>query len=137
MDEVFTDVRLLFGALPAKDPQKIKRKKKRVAASNEVQEEESLKFSGQRIVFVLGKIESCLASFVVKLSVEYLATPKNFKTLWLRGDSVTQKQWLRGQAASALRSGYMAKFKNGKKGLKASKRVRHAIATIVTDPCKR
>lgn len=54
VDEVFTDVRLLFGALPAKDPQKIKRKKKRVAASNEVQEEESLKFSGQRIVFVLG-----------------------------------------------------------------------------------
>lgn len=55
MDEVFADVRALFGALPPKEVQKVKRKKKKVAAKQEEEEEEWVEFSGQRIVFVLGK----------------------------------------------------------------------------------
>ena len=58
MDEVFADVRALFGALPPKEARKIKRKKKKVAANKveeEEEEEEWVEFSGQRIVFVLGK----------------------------------------------------------------------------------
>ena len=55
VDEVFADVRALFGALPPKEVQKVKRKKKKVAAKEEEEEEEWVEFSGQRIVFVLGK----------------------------------------------------------------------------------
>ena len=59
MDEVFADVRALFGAFPPKEVRKIKRKKKKVAANKveeeEEEEEEWVEFSGQRIVFVLGK----------------------------------------------------------------------------------
>ena len=55
VDEVFADVRALFGALPPKEVQKVKRKKKKVAAKQEEEEEEWVEFSGQRIVFVLGK----------------------------------------------------------------------------------
>lgn len=55
VDEVFADVRALFGALPPKEVQKIKRKKKKVVAKEEEEEEEEwIEFSGQRIVFVLG-----------------------------------------------------------------------------------
>lgn len=53
VDEVFTDVRMLFGALPPKEVRKIKRKKKKVV-SKEEEEEDWVEFSGQRIVFVLG-----------------------------------------------------------------------------------
>ena len=53
VDEVFADVRTLFGALPPKEVKQIKRKKKKVAADEE--EYEFVEFSGQRIVFVLGK----------------------------------------------------------------------------------
>lgn len=55
VDEVFADVRALFGALPPKEVQKIKRKKKKVVANEEEDEYEFVEFSGQRIVFVLGK----------------------------------------------------------------------------------
>ena len=57
VDEVFADVRALFGALPPKEVQKIKRKKKKVVAKEEEEEEEEewIEFSGQRIVFVLGE----------------------------------------------------------------------------------
>ena len=55
VDEVFADVRALFGALPPKEVQKVKRKKKKVAAKEEEEKEEWVEFSGQRIVFVLGK----------------------------------------------------------------------------------
>ena len=53
VDEVFADVRTLFGALPPKEVKKIKRKKKKVAADED--EYDFVEFSGQRIVFVLGK----------------------------------------------------------------------------------
>ena len=53
MDEVFADVRTLFGALTPKAVKKIKKKKKKVAADED--EYEFVEFSGQRIVFVLGK----------------------------------------------------------------------------------
>lgn len=53
VDEVFADVRTLFGALPPKEVKKIKRKKKKAAAEED--EYEFVEFSGQRIVFVLGK----------------------------------------------------------------------------------
>jgi len=43
----------LFGALTPKEVKKIKRKKKKVAADED--EYEFVEFSGQRIVFVLGK----------------------------------------------------------------------------------
>lgn len=46
-------MRTLFGALPPKEVKKIKRKKKKVAASED--EYEFVEFSGQRIIFVLGK----------------------------------------------------------------------------------
>ena len=54
MDEVFSEVRALFGALPPKQEQKIRRKKKKVASNEEEDEYEFVEFSGQRIVFVLG-----------------------------------------------------------------------------------
>lgn len=54
MDEVFSEVRALFGALPQKQVQKIRRKKKKVASNEEEDEYEFVEFSGQRIVFVLG-----------------------------------------------------------------------------------
>ena len=54
MDEVFSEVRTLFGALPPKQVQKIRRKKKKVASNEEEDEYEFVEFSGQRIVFVLG-----------------------------------------------------------------------------------
>lgn len=47
-------MRALFGALPPKEVQKIKRKKKKVVANEEEDEYEFVEFSGQRIVFVLG-----------------------------------------------------------------------------------
>ncbi|KAJ7339397.1 hypothetical protein OS493_005792 [Desmophyllum pertusum] len=53
VDEVFAEVRALFGALPPKEVQKIKRKKKK-AVADEQEEYEFVEFSGQRIVFVLG-----------------------------------------------------------------------------------
>ena len=46
-------MRTLFGALRPKEVKKVKRKKKKVAA--DVDEYEFVEFSGQRIVFVLGK----------------------------------------------------------------------------------
>lgn len=52
---MFAEVRALFGALPPKEVQKIKRKKKK-AVADEQEEYEFVEFSGQRIVFVLGKI---------------------------------------------------------------------------------
>lgn len=56
VDEVFADVRSLFGALPPKEVKKIKRKKKKAEAKEkgDEEEEEWIEFSGQRIVFVLG-----------------------------------------------------------------------------------
>ncbi|PFX19436.1 Adenylate kinase isoenzyme 5 [Stylophora pistillata] len=55
VDEVFTEVRALFGALPPKQAQTIRRKKKKKVVSNEEEDEyEFVEFSGQRIVFVLG-----------------------------------------------------------------------------------
>lgn len=48
-------MRALFGALPPKEVQKIKRKKKKVVTNEEEDEYEFVEFSGQRIVFVLGK----------------------------------------------------------------------------------
>lgn len=54
VDEVFADVRSLFGALPPKEVKKIKRKKKKAEAKGDEEEEEWIEFSGQRIVFVLG-----------------------------------------------------------------------------------
>lgn len=53
VNEVFTDVRLLFGGLPAKKATKIKKKNK-VFATYQEKGEELLEFSGQRVVFVLG-----------------------------------------------------------------------------------
>ena len=47
-------MRALFGALPPKQVQKIRRKKKKVASNEEEDEYEFVEFSGQRIVFVLG-----------------------------------------------------------------------------------
>lgn len=54
VDEVFSEVRALFGALPPKQVQKIRRKKKKVASNEDEDEYEFVEFSGQRIVFVLG-----------------------------------------------------------------------------------
>ena len=55
VDEIFADVRALFGALPPKEVKKIRRRKKKVVATEEEEEEEWIEFSGQRIVFVLGE----------------------------------------------------------------------------------
>ena len=57
VDEIFADVRALFGALPPKEVKKIRRRKKKVVATEEEEEEEEewIEFSGQRIVFVLGE----------------------------------------------------------------------------------
>lgn len=60
VNEVFTDVRLLFGGLPAKKATKIKKKNK-VFATYQEKGEELLEFSGQRVVFVLGKFR-CISS---------------------------------------------------------------------------
>lgn len=46
-------MRTLFGALRPKEVKKIKRKKKKVATEED--EYEFVEFSGQRIIFVLGK----------------------------------------------------------------------------------
>ena len=54
VNEVFTDVLSLFGGLPAKKATKIKKKNK-VFTTYQEKGEELLEFSGQRVVFVLGK----------------------------------------------------------------------------------
>ena len=56
MDEVYVEVRALFGALPRKEARKIKRKKNTLPLANaeESEGDEFEEFSGQRIVFVLG-----------------------------------------------------------------------------------
>ena len=54
VNEVFIDVRLLFGGLPAKKATKIKKKNK-VFTTYQEKGEELLEFSAQRVVFVLGK----------------------------------------------------------------------------------
>ena len=64
---MFAEVRALFGALPPKEVQKIKRKKKKVVADEE-EEYEFVEFSGQRIVFVLGKIcRMCVSVALMRL----------------------------------------------------------------------
>ena len=55
-------MRTLFGALPPKEAKRIKKKKKKVAADED--EYEFVEFSGQRIVFVLGKETGLLYFYI-------------------------------------------------------------------------